>query len=207
MINVTYNENCISCNDIKVVNQNNKILIYSHSLASPHSSDLHESYYRSQGWDKQYRFHGGWNTYERTEIGVRSTGRKWVIRVFTRTSVDRSASELLTLVLQRAINYANWSSGYRSGTAMHVNVRKDICFPSACIRFELTQPLRGLIYEYNLHLVSIQCSTRNTRMCEPYTCVTSARCSYVRMHLKEILSDVRRLFLIRPLLLFCRDFL
>lgn len=92
---------------------------------------------------------------------------------------------------------------------MHVNVRKDICFPSACIRFGLThihsrahilrtQSAHG-VYSYVL---------REIHACEPYTCVTSARCSYVRMHLKEILPDVlRRLFLIQPLLSFCRDFL
>jgi len=171
-----------------------KILTRSRSLASPRSSDLHESYYRSYGWDKQYRFHGGWRgTYERTEIGVRSTGRKWVIRVFARTSVDRSASELLTLVLQRAINYANWSSGYRSGTAMHVNVRKDICFPSACIRFADSHTYtvaRIHVQTLRSALGVLVCVLWEIHACELYTCVTSARCSYVRMHLKEILPDV-----------------
>lgn len=44
---------------------------------------------------------------QRVEIGERSTKRKWVIRVFARTSADHSEPRADPPVQQCAINYAN----------------------------------------------------------------------------------------------------
>lgn len=132
------------------------------------------------GRDKQYRFHGrGCEcTYGRPKsASARSTERKWVIRVFARTSAGSEPP-----VLQRAINYANWSSGYRSGTAMHVNVRKDICFPSACIRSGRTDTY--------VRTICTPASEKYTRA----SVHVRDKCRVAvnaRMHLKEILPDVR----------------
>lgn len=127
--------------------------------------------------DKQYHFRGHSTCeciYDRPKsANVRSTEHKWVIRVFARTN---AGSELPTNVLQHAINYANWSSGYRSGTAMHVNVRKDICFPSACIRFVHTDAThtqaRTNTYVRTICTHGIHASQRNTRV-RTYMCAIS----------------------------------
>lgn len=88
------------------------------------SASFESYYYRLWGRDKQYRFHGGGGGREVTSTMNRNRRmcsldrrRKWVIRVFVRTSADRSVRiRSDPRSLQHAINYANWSSGYRSGT-------------------------------------------------------------------------------------------
>lgn len=96
-------------------------------------------------------------------------------------------------LLQRAINYANWSSGYRSGTAMHVNVRKDICFPSACIRFEHKHAgdrVRTNTYVRAICIHGVSTLRREISACERTRARQVPRYSCMRMHLKEILPDV-----------------
>lgn len=88
-------------------------------------------------------FIGGWRTYPHRNERNRRTFARRNISELSAFSLERAPFVLCPncwpTPLQCAINYANWSSGYRPGTAMHVNVRKDICFPSACIRFKRTQ--------------------------------------------------------------------
>lgn len=96
-------------------------------------------------------------------------------------------------LLQHAINYANWSSGYRSGTAMHVNVRKDICFPSAYIRFgdrHAGEWVRTNTYVRAICTRGASTLRREISACERTRARQVSRYSYMRMHLKEILPDV-----------------
>jgi len=145
--------------------------------------------------DKQYRFdHSG----ECTTDQNRRTFARRNVSGLSAFSLERASTlncPIPPYIQQRVINYANWSSGYRSGTAMHVNVRKDICFPSACIRFDSTQRSYECTRVPNTYVRTIY--TRCLRSVEKYARASEhvhdkyhATVTYVRLHLKEILPDV-----------------
>lgn len=134
--------------------------------------------------DKQYRFdHSG----ECTTDQNRRTFARRNVSGLSAFSLERASTlncPIPPYIQQRVINYANWSSGYRSGTAMHVNVRKDICFPSACIRFDSTQTQLRMyarsqyVCTHNLHPMSTL--RREIRACERTRARQVSRYSYLR---------------------------